>query len=140
MGAQEPQVPHPADRLLRRLARAGVVELLGRQVCGEPGEELINLAVGKPDAFERVLGPESIEQLREDPVVPLRQLRSPVQSDAQRGRSQLVQVKLDHVAFGPAELEHRCKPSVPGDDSVRSPLHHKWLSLPEPGQAPGDSV
>jgi hypothetical protein len=135
--AQDPEIAQPAGGVLRRLARSGVVQLLVRLVRGELGQKLVDLVVAEPDAVERVLGAEGVEQGGQGLIVPLGELSGPVVRDRVRRGLQVGAVEPGDGDLAEAQGLRSLEPRV-ARDHLAARLRDDGLPEAEASQRGGD--
>ena len=81
---QDPEITSARNGSDGRLLRPRVLDLDGRR-GGELGEQIVDVLVGVAGAFERVLGAELLEELRQCRLVPPRELVRRFHTPSRRG-------------------------------------------------------
>src|SRR5882672_4132175 len=97
-------------------------------------EQPVDLLLVEPDAVDRILVLQRLQQRTQGGEVPSCALCNTIKRDAQRRGLKVVQLEFDDVALGPAHGAHAHEAPVPAYNAAGALLDHQRLGLPEARQ------
>jgi hypothetical protein len=135
---EDPEVSRPRNRIFGREWNLVLLDVDVQRP--ELGDQPVELGFVEADVLQLSLDAQLLQDLGQGGQVPGRQLRRPVERDAQGRRLEVVDVELDHVAVRPSEPSHGDEPTVAADHPAGALLDNEGLGLAETAQAGLDGV
>ncbi|MBK7876326.1 MAG: hypothetical protein IPJ77_11305 [Planctomycetes bacterium] len=125
--SEEPNVPANSHGDLRNVPGTRIIHHPRGRLRGfEFAQEFVDVGRVEADAFERVLGPQRLQQLSQRAVIPGGELVRPVVGDLVRGGVELATPEPHHRDRRELQRERRLVARVPRDDLARG-LHDQGL-------------